>query len=101
MPYQHEPRPFEGKLWCLADGQPWPCEVERLRRTRPRHSKPEDAGCPACAKNRRLLDLNRAEAVAVADAEGIDLGEEPATVEAAPSSGLSFEEELGLTQRRR
>lgn len=66
--YEHEPRLYykDRRLYCLSDGEPWPCRREQLRRTKPKHIPPNHAGsikdCPACMKAKELLAENRAEA---------------------------------------
>lgn len=70
MTYPHEPRRYGEGLYCLSDGEPWPCSRERLVRSRPRHTQPHgipvyNPDCPACQKAKALLAENRAEADAI------------------------------------
>jgi hypothetical protein len=72
MSYPHEPRQYKGRfLFCINDGQVWPCEREQLRRSNPKHIPPNHMGdvvdCPACLKARVLLFENRQEAIATGE----------------------------------
>ncbi len=71
--YPHEPRKYIGHLYCLHDGEIWPCERELLRRAKPKHIPPNHLGdvvdCPACMKARVLLAENRMEAIATGEVD--------------------------------
>jgi hypothetical protein len=79
MPTQfpHEPRYYkirgrQNTLWCLADGEVWPCPTFELKRRPVRHRHYDDQNpCPACIVAEHEVAENRAERAKAAERSGV------------------------------